>query len=441
MNKKTAWQIIVLLLIAILVLAACAPAATPEPTQAPVQQQPTEAAAAPATAVTATDAPATAAPATMVPESSAAPFTFGLLMVGPYNDHGWSEAHYQAGLYVEQNLPNTKMLYIDKVNPADRPGTTPDQLASDLVSKGAQLIIFNSDDMKDSALEFAKNNPDVPVLHISGDSAWKEGQNYQNLPNLSNYMPQMEFGEMIGGCSAALSTQTGKLGFVGPLINDETRRYANAFYLGARYCWTNYRQKDPAELQMNVTWIGYWFNIPGVTSDPSQVSDVFLSSGYDVLASGLDTTEALVETGKAAANGQQAWSVAYDYEDACSVAPDACLGVRYFNWRPAYMEAIQAVQAGTFKSYWEFAAPDWTNINNIDTSPVGFKKGNGLGAENSATLDKFIAELAGGLNLYTGPLNWQDGTPFLKEGEKATEVQIWYEPQLLEGIEGQSVSQ
>ena len=45
MNKKTAWQIIVLLLIATLVLAACAPAATPEPTQAPVQQQPTEAAA------------------------------------------------------------------------------------------------------------------------------------------------------------------------------------------------------------------------------------------------------------------------------------------------------------------------------------------------------------------------------------------------------------
>ena len=315
MNKKITWQIVVLLLISALVLAACT-SATPAPAE------PT--------------APPTAAPVV----STVTPFTFGILMVGPYNDHGWSEAHYQAGLYIEEKVPGTKMLYIDKVNPADRPGTTPDQLASELVSQGAQLIIFNSDDMKDGALEFAKNNPDISVLHISGDAAWKEGLNYQNLPNLSNYMPQMEYGEMIGGCAAALTTQTGKLGFVGPLINDETRRYVNAFYLGAKYCWTNYLKKDPADLHLTVNWIGFWFNIPGITSDPSQVADAFLNSGYDVLASGLDTTEALVETQKAAKNGQKAWVVAYDYEKACNEAPDVCLGVRYFNWRPAYMQAI-----------------------------------------------------------------------------------------------------
>ena len=58
-------------------------------------------------------------------------FTFGILMVGPYNDHGWSQAHYEAGLYVEEKL-GAKMIYIDKVNSADRPGTTPDQLAGDV---------------------------------------------------------------------------------------------------------------------------------------------------------------------------------------------------------------------------------------------------------------------------------------------------------------------
>jgi len=25
------------------------------------------------------------------------PFIFGVILVGPYNDHGWSEAHYTAG--------------------------------------------------------------------------------------------------------------------------------------------------------------------------------------------------------------------------------------------------------------------------------------------------------------------------------------------------------
>ncbi|MGQ9749299.1 MAG: BMP family lipoprotein, partial [Desulfosoma sp.] len=45
------------------------------------------------------------------------PFVFGLLLVGPYNDKGWSQAHYDAGLYVERKIPGAKMLYIDKVNP------------------------------------------------------------------------------------------------------------------------------------------------------------------------------------------------------------------------------------------------------------------------------------------------------------------------------------
>src|SRR5512147_701582 len=56
-------------------------------------------------------------------------FVFGMLLVGPYNDNGWSQAHYEAGKYVEEKLPGTEMLYIDKVNPADRPGVTIPHLA------------------------------------------------------------------------------------------------------------------------------------------------------------------------------------------------------------------------------------------------------------------------------------------------------------------------
>jgi simple sugar transport system substrate-binding protein len=54
-------------------------------------------------------------------------------------------------------------------------------------------------------------------------------------------------------------------------------------------------------------------------------------------------------------------------------------------------------------------------------------------------LDEFIAALAGGLNLWKGPLNLQDGTAYLKDGEVGTDLQVWYLPQLLEGMQGQSV--
>jgi len=368
-------------------------------------------------------------------------FIVGMLFVGPYNDRGWSQAHYEGGLYLEEKVPGTKMIYVDKVNPADRPGTTPDQLADDLMAQGAQLIIFTSDDMKDGAYDFAKNNPDVPVLHISGDFAWEEGMNYKGLPNFANYMPQMEYGEMIGGCAAALASENGKIGFVGPLINDETRRFVNAFYLGAKYCWTEYLGKAPEDLELKVTWIGFWFNIPGFTADPTLVSDEFLNAGYDVLASGLDTTEALVQTEAAVAAGGKAWAVAYDYEAACDEAPSICLGVRYFNWGPHYVQVVKTVQDGTFEPYWEYGTLDWADINNKDTSSVGFHKGDALSEENAAYIDQFIADLGKGLNVWVGPLNWQDGSTFLTDGEVATDVQVWYATQLLEGVEGQSAAE
>ena len=56
--------------------------------------------------------------------ASAKDLTIGLILVGPYNDKGYSQAQYEGGKYVEEKLPGTKLIYLDKVNPADRPGLT-----------------------------------------------------------------------------------------------------------------------------------------------------------------------------------------------------------------------------------------------------------------------------------------------------------------------------
>jgi simple sugar transport system substrate-binding protein len=367
-------------------------------------------------------------------------YTFGMLLVGPYNDHGWSQAHYDAGKYVEEKLGAT-MIYIDKVNSADRPGTTPAQLAEELVAQGAKLVIFNSDDMKDSSTEFANAHPDIQVIMASGDQLWKDGMDYTDITNMVNIMGKMEYGKMMAGCAAALTSQTGKIGYLGPLINDETRRLASSAYLGAKYCWTKYLGKNAADLKFKVTWIGFWFNIPGFTSDPTQVADDFFNSGYDVVLSGIDTTEAVTEAKKFAADGKKVWAIPYDFIGSCDEGKEICLGVPYFNWGPAYVETISSAVRGDWKSGFQWNAPDWKDINNLDTTAVGFVKGPALSSDAGANVDKFIKELAGGLNLWKGPINLQDGTAYLKDGEKATDQQIWYLPQLLEGMEGQSVSE
>jgi simple sugar transport system substrate-binding protein len=363
------------------------------------------------------------------------PFTFGLLLVGPYNDHGWSQAHYDGGKYVEKMVPGAKMIYIDKVNPADRPGVTIPQLVDDMVEKGARLIIANSDDMKDGAREAARQHPNVYFLHISGDDVLSG----KGPPNLSNLMGKMEYAKMMAGFAAALTTQTGKIGYLGPLINEETRRLAASAYLGAKYAWETVLKKKPEDLKFQVIWIGFWFNIPGVTSDPTQVAQNFFNTGYDVVLSGIDTTEALTVAGQKKKEGKNVWGVPYDYVGACQGAPDVCLGVAYFNWGPAYIAFVKAAMNKTWKPEWLWLGPDWKDINNPDTSIVGFVTGAALPAGAKPELDKFVKDLgSGAVNLFKGPLNYQDGKVFVKAGETASDKQIWHMEQLLQGMQGQS---
>jgi simple sugar transport system substrate-binding protein len=427
--RNKLFQITLLAMALVMLATACGPKVTTQPTAVP-----------PNTAVPPTAPPP---PTAIPPTATTEPFTFGMLLVGPHNDQGWSNAHYDAGLYVEQKIPGAKMLYLENVysgSPA-YPGTTTSQLAEQLVGEGAKLIIFNSDDMKDEATKFAQAHPDIKVIMASGDQVWKDGEAYIPMDNMVNIFGRMEDMKHVAGCAAALTTKTGKIGYLGPLINDETRRLASSAFLGAKYCWTNILHKNAADLQFKVTWIGFWFNIPGFTSDPTQVADDFFNSGFDVVMSGIDTTEALVEAKKMHDAGKQTWAVSYDYRTNCSGAPDVCLGVPYFNWNPDYLATVKTAIDGTWKSSFIWSAPDWTNINNIDTSSAGFVKGDGLSTEASTQLDGFISQLAGGLNLWTGPINLQDGSVYLADGVVATPQQVWYLHQLLEGMIGQSVSQ
>ena len=145
-------------------------------------------------------------------------------------------------------------------------------------------------------------HPETYFLHISGDDVLT-GKAPKNLANL---MGRMEYGKMMAGFVAALTSKTGKIGYLGPLINEETRRLAASCYLGARYAWENVLGRKAEDLTFQVTWIGFWFNIPGVTADPTQVAQNFFNTGYDVVVSGIDTTEALVVARQKRQEGHQA---------------------------------------------------------------------------------------------------------------------------------------
>ena len=392
-----------------------------------------------------TVAPALAQDATAeaTSETAQAPFVFGLVLVGPQNDNGWSQAHYEAGQYVEQHVPGTKMLSFASLNPGDNPHSTLQDVVNEMVDQGAKLIFTTSDDFQNDTDTVAKNFPDVTFISDSGDHVLSGSA----PANLGNLMGKMEWMKMIAGCAAGLMTETGKIGYLGPLINAETRRLSSSAYLGARYCYQHYKHGNPDDLTFTVTWIGFWFNIPGTTLDPTEETNTFYDNGTDVVISGIDTTEAIAVAGKRHAEGQSVYAIPYGYKGACSEAPDVCLGVPYFNWGPNYVSIIRAVMGGIWKQSWDWVAPDWSNINNPDTSAVGFVKGSALSQSASGQLDTFTKDLSAyatnpfvpeSFALWSGPLNLQDGTALAAAGQIVQPLDVWYLKQLLQGMTGAS---
>ena len=98
-----------------------------------------------------------------------------MILVGPQDDRGWSQAHREAGEYLEANL-GAEMIVLDKVNPADRPDTTLEQVVDDMIAQGAQLIFATSDDMRDGILAAAEAHPDVPMIWASGDTPGRKAR-------------------------------------------------------------------------------------------------------------------------------------------------------------------------------------------------------------------------------------------------------------------------
>ena len=404
--------------------------------------------------------------ALIAPAAAQDDLVYGVVLVGPNDDRGWSTSHYEAGLYVEENMPGATMLFFESLNPADSPESTLMDVVEFMVDEGASVIFTTSDSFEEDTNVVAAAFPDVTFINITGSNAIAgnaiaEGDHavMHELPelppaNVGNFNVYMEMPRMIAGCAAALTSESGNIGYLGALINPETRRLAASSYLGARYCADNYRDDMSADdISFEVVWIGFWFNIPGVTLDPTEVATGFLDGGADVIISGIDTTEAITVSGQYMAEGDASYGVPYGNVNGCSEAPEACLGAAYYNWGPAYLDVVQRVVDGAWSQEWQWLEPKWDEINDdglytdADTSVAGYKFGDALSMDTIASLQAFAQEIhdfqtdpmhAGEMFLWQGPLNLQDGTQLAGDGEAVTLLDIWFIPQLLEGMVGAS---
>ncbi|MEO1537601.1 MAG: BMP family ABC transporter substrate-binding protein [Pseudomonadota bacterium] len=329
------------------------------------------------------------------------PVKVGFIYVGPIGDGGWTYQHHQGLLAVEEAFGDkVETMYQESVPE----GADAERAMTQMALQGADLIFTTSFGYMDPTINVAAKFPDVKFEHATG---------YKTADNVATYDARFYEGRAVIGTIAGHMTETNKIGYIASFPIPEVIQGINSSYLHAK--------KVNPDVEMNVVWVYTWF-------DPAKEADAakaLIENGVDVVMQHTDSTAP--QAAAAEADGVYTFGQASDMSE---FAPTPRISSIIDEWSPYYIERVQAVLDGTWESgrHWGGIPEGEVVIGEItDAVPEDVK------AEALAMRD---AIAAGEYHPFTGPINKQDGTPWLAEGEVASDEDLLGMTFYVEGITG-----
>jgi basic membrane protein A len=348
-----------------------------------------------------------------IPAIEEGKFNVAAVLIGPHDDGGWSQAHYEGLEYVEENVPNVHIAYIENVPE----GSESEQVFRSLSRKGFDLVLGTSFGYMDPMEIMADEFPDITYIHISGYKS-----NMENFGNLFGAVEDMKYlAGMLAGSRAKVDGNP-KLGYMATFPIPEEIRLGNAIALGMK-------QTCP-ECTMDVRWINTWHD-PVVEKDAA--ASLF-DAGAQVVFTGADTpavADVAQEKGK--------WGITYDWYGSCKV--DACLTAPYWIWGPIYAEIAEGIIDGTYEVGWHYFDADTGGMG-----LYGFMEGEtpqpgiaDLPQEDVQLVRDTLAKMLAGefnrFDVFAGPIVDNQGNVIVPEGEKMQQADLDQFPPGAEGLE------
>ena len=304
----------------------------------------------------------------------------GFIYVGPIGDHGWTYQHDQGRLAVEEAFGDkVETVYVENVAEGPDAGRAITRLARD----GAGIIFTTSFGYMDPTIKVAKNFPDVKFEHGTG---------YKRADNVTTYSARFYEGRYVIGQIAARMSKSGVAGYIASFPIPEVVRGINSFMLGA--------QSVNPDFKVKVVWVSTWFD-PGKEADAAKV---LIGQGADIITQHTDSTAPLQIAAEQGAVGFGQAS------DMIKFAPKSQLTSIIDDWAPYYVRRVQAVMDGTWKSEdtWDGMGPGMVAMapyTNLPDDVVAMAK------ETQAKIT------SGEFHPFTGPIDKQDGSMAIGEGE------------------------
>ena len=321
-------------------------------------------------------------------------------------DGGWNEALDAGRKAVEEQLGIPVAVTENIPEEATRL-----RAAIDLyVERGYNIIVGTTFGYSAAMAEAAEAYPNVAFLSASGT---------ENGPNLESFYARTYQAWYLAGIAAGHATENKKIGILAGFPVGVVNWDINSFALGAQ-------SVDP-EIETVAVYTNSWW-------DPvreGQVARAILDQNADVLATNLSATSALD-----AAERDSVPSIGFQL-DMSHAAPETIQTSVVFQWENYLVPTIREIIDGTWTPE-EYGSFEGLDAGVVDLAPFGPTVSEEAKQAIEAARQAIIA---GTLDPFQGPLEKQDGTVVVAEGEALDDGALWSMDYLVNGITGTMPSQ
>jgi simple sugar transport system substrate-binding protein len=329
------------------------------------------------------------------------PTQVGFIYVGSIGDLGWTYEHDRARLAVEEHFGDAvETSYVENVPE----GADAERVLTQMALSGADLIFTTSFGYMDPTNAVAERFPNVHFEHATGYR--------RDHPNVSTYSARFYEGRAVMGHIAGHMTESNIVGYIASFPIPEVIRGINSAFIHAR-------EVNP-DVEFRIVWAYTWFD-PAVEADAAQA---LIDQGADVIMQHTDSTAPMTVLAEAGAFGFGQASDMYQF------APTPRISAIIDDWAPYYIARTQAVMDGTWESTdtWDGIGPGMVGIGEMTDA---------IPEEVRASAQAMVEAIAAGdYHPFTGPLNRQDGSAWLAEGEVADDGTLLGMNFYVEGITG-----
>ena len=241
-----------------------------------------------------------------------------LLLSGAANDQGWNQTAYE-GTQKACEKYGYELAYTENLEVADISAAF-----ADYASAGYDVVIGHGYEFGDPALEVAETSPDTKFICTEADAS---------ADNVASYVMACEQTAYVEGIIAASTSESGKLGAIGPIPGDSLVKIINGYEDGAK-------SVNP-DIEVQTAWTNSFVD----TQLAQEAAKAMIDNGVDVIkhcanACGNGAMTAAVEAG--------IWCQGDSY-DQSSLAPDNILDSAIYNLDVVIDTALGSVADGSFE--------------------------------------------------------------------------------------------